>query len=543
MVLTQDAIRNMNEADLRKRVIIPLMKAMKYKGVFEWHGGSGELGKDVVGWKENDLGSRRNLAVVAKAGRISGAQKIGTVKTQVSQAFNTTYLDPLTGRQEQIHQCWIVANGRLGKEAREGIRASLPPDFNRNVWILDGDDLWEQVSRYLAESVFDQLDNISDQLVGIDSPFDIGVQTAGKGRPFASLQIGAHQVDLYEKYPGQLNSEPLKIDALFEFPDTPEGRKKRKEFEAAFKKGNTARIPGDYVIIELPESLDNLMVDLIGQRFIDTTEFTIGQVRSDRRFPVRIDVACDDSDSASLDYIELEVTRSGQDEFSLSNNKQALPVQVDCVIDLKQGLTKFTVTARDWPIASPVLLHLFQFLECASKPCRITLRLIDPGLSLGVLRSDGKPEIAVDPQYIELLSDLVAIQDRLGVPIYIPEGEFSEQDLSAIAKLRVLLRTNEIIGTWTRVIIKQDRADAWNTVNNVFGDGQTHSLRAEVYEELKLFGHRIPLGKTIHVFDGARLDCEPEMQQLIDESQEDEAVDIRIVATGNRRVHSTYCDW
>jgi hypothetical protein len=48
-VLTEDALNQMNEADLRQNVIIPLMRKMGYRGVHEWHGAVGELGKDVLG--------------------------------------------------------------------------------------------------------------------------------------------------------------------------------------------------------------------------------------------------------------------------------------------------------------------------------------------------------------------------------------------------------------------------------------------------------------------------------------------------------------
>lgn len=91
MFLQKYLLERLNEADLRQHVFIPLMEKMGLSGTFEWHGGPGELGKDIVCWKEDDLGSRRNTAIVAKARRISGkVSSASEVAAQVNQAFSTS---------------------------------------------------------------------------------------------------------------------------------------------------------------------------------------------------------------------------------------------------------------------------------------------------------------------------------------------------------------------------------------------------------------------------------------------------------------------
>jgi hypothetical protein len=109
-VLSEDQFRGLNEADLRRLVLMPLLERMGYKGVFEWHGGAGELGKDIVGWKQSDIGTRWNLAVVAKVTRLSSNNEIGDAVTQVSQALNTTFMDPQSGDDQHVHQVWVVTN-------------------------------------------------------------------------------------------------------------------------------------------------------------------------------------------------------------------------------------------------------------------------------------------------------------------------------------------------------------------------------------------------------------------------------------------------
>jgi hypothetical protein len=70
MAFTRQQISEMREAQLQKDVLIPLFKAMKFRGVTSYGGGSLELGKDVVMWKEEQPRERVNYGVVVKAERI-----------------------------------------------------------------------------------------------------------------------------------------------------------------------------------------------------------------------------------------------------------------------------------------------------------------------------------------------------------------------------------------------------------------------------------------------------------------------------------------
>lgn len=52
MIYTQEQIDAMSEAQLREIVLIPLFRAMKFREVTHFHGGTLEQGKDIVMWKE-----------------------------------------------------------------------------------------------------------------------------------------------------------------------------------------------------------------------------------------------------------------------------------------------------------------------------------------------------------------------------------------------------------------------------------------------------------------------------------------------------------
>ena len=119
-MLTKQLIGQMKEDQLSREVLIPLFKAMGYRDVFYYHGGSGEQGKDIVFWESDKLETRKNYAVVVKSVNITGQAKsvkgaAGEVATQVQQAFGSEYLDPITTDPQQIHECFVVTNKAIKK--------------------------------------------------------------------------------------------------------------------------------------------------------------------------------------------------------------------------------------------------------------------------------------------------------------------------------------------------------------------------------------------------------------------------------------------
>ena len=113
-MFTLDHIRKMKEAELRKEVLLPLLQAMQYMDVVEYHGPH-EEGKDIVCFWRDKLGYRKNLALVVKAVRLTGQAKstrgsLPEVLTQVQQCFGKAFIDPVTGEEQIVHECWIVSN-------------------------------------------------------------------------------------------------------------------------------------------------------------------------------------------------------------------------------------------------------------------------------------------------------------------------------------------------------------------------------------------------------------------------------------------------
>jgi hypothetical protein len=101
-------IDQMNEADLRKKILIPLFVRMGFRDVREYHGGALEQGKDIVMWRADEIRQRVNYGVVAKATKLTGkAKDVNEICTQVRQCWRQPYLDFSTGEQKLIDLCVV----------------------------------------------------------------------------------------------------------------------------------------------------------------------------------------------------------------------------------------------------------------------------------------------------------------------------------------------------------------------------------------------------------------------------------------------------
>src|SRR4051812_43749905 len=101
---------------------MPLLTALGFRNV-DYNNGPNERGKDVVGWKPDELDQPSWIAVVAKAADITGASSgnssVMTVAIQITQALNEGYAAPPSGREIQIDRVWVITSHRIVPDALE----------------------------------------------------------------------------------------------------------------------------------------------------------------------------------------------------------------------------------------------------------------------------------------------------------------------------------------------------------------------------------------------------------------------------------------
>ena len=334
----------------------------------------------------------------------------GEVQTQIQQCFGKPFLDAMTGEERPVHQCWVVSNKDIGKEAEDAIISALSPiGLDRNVRFVSGDKLWEQVEKYLpVQAVWQKLEEASKTFDEIDTHY----------RPEVHVTESGIVIDFKEKFPGASKEKPLTINPTFSFPQTPEGQAAKEALERSFATGAPADIPSAFIqAIDLPDIFKKLGADAT-QPYL----FQIGTVSDPHPVLVRIEFECDDGDKFALPYIHLKTTQVGTEEITLTNDDQPIPTRIKFVIRRGKLSASVTIGFGDYSNVNQ-LSEIFGLRTCMSKPGIIRVVQLETGILLFEMRNDAAIGKAPDPRSVEAISDLVAIQNKLKRPIPFPRRE------------------------------------------------------------------------------------------------------------------------
>jgi hypothetical protein len=535
-ILSKEHFQEMREDELLKEVLIPLLKAMGYKDVFEYHGGDTEQGKDIVCWKANSLGGRENLAIVAKAVRLTGkaSPAKGTaaeVQMQIQQCFGKTYLDPVNGEEQAIHQCWVITNKNIGKQAEEAISAALSPmGISRDVKFVNGDKLWELIENYLPiKAVLQKLDDVNKTFDTIDTHY----------RPVAMLMNTGIKIGVAEKFPGASQEKPFEINFTFAFPDTPEGRIAKNAFERSITTGTPVDIEAPYIqSIKFPDSFNQLIGDQFKQSSLHI-EPLINQVQ----FLARIQLKCDDGDGFILNYVQFKVIQSGTEEVTLSNEDQPIPVQIKLVLSLKEqkATVHFHIPVAQLNVYQ--LLDVLYLMRAISKPMVAQIIHLDTGILFFEQHQIVGVCEAPDPRFIEALKDLAAIQIKLQQPIMYPNRELTLDEINTIEQLRIILHEGKQVLKWNTLNLAM-LPEGVRILLKTFENGKSGTLVFRSQETVSLFDIELPLGEVETRIEKVELINKQEIQKHLDEVQNDETpIECNFVPVDDSPVIKKYLNW
>jgi len=495
MVRKREEIQQMDEAELRTEILIPLFRAMGFKDVQHWHGGSLELGKDIVMWKSEEVRERVNYAVVAKAGKVSGAASgkgsAYEVWFQVQQCFGSSFLDAVTGEPCDVERCFVVTSMPLSKEARGAMETSLSAShLKRLVSFIDGDKLWELVTKFLHVSLIDRLAETQTYLKSIDESFAV-IATVDEDKIGLSLR----------PKPGALPVEPLPVSATFAFPDTPEGQRMREAFETHLRTGAPVTFTQQFITaFAVPEFLSSL-----GLAAGIPNELTIGpRTRAGPPTRATLQVTTGDGETAELPGFELRVVQVGSEEVTVDNEHQRFPWRL-----------RITVRAREseWPIdfrASYEDVNVRQeligmrFQNVIAKGGVVSLLDADSGLSIFKATVPPLMMPPIEPRWLRLLESLDYIQRRANVEIRVPRVDVTAEDAARVFSVAEILRTGELPVKPGLASFVTDRQTTERILQQFSkGDTPQFLFEPESEQSLTVLGTSIPLGRCLIEFKRA----------------------------------------
>jgi hypothetical protein len=512
VALTKERIQKMKEAELRKEVLLPLLEAMGYHHVFEHHG-SRELGKDFICWKNDDIGSRKNLALVVKAVPLTGQAKKAAgstteVQTQIQECFGKRFLDPVTGEEQIVHHCWVVSNQEISTGAIDALTASLSPSgVNRDVSYIDGDRLWKLIEQYLpVRAIFQKLGEVSQVLDSLDTHSSLQVHLANSGI----------QMSVAEKFPGAWQEKPFFVRPVFEFPDAPEGRAAKDALEQALATGAPLNIPAAFIKhVEFPEFMSQLVEDVQSLQF--------GAVQNPIPVPFRIEIQSTDGEKITLECVYLKITQIGLDEMTFVSDEKLTPLPLRMTLRMPAPHRKETARitfSQGLDKANPYqLMQLLQLQLCLSKGFVVTLTDLKTGIVFCQLSYATGAMDAPGLQDMELIRDLAAIQVKAGIVLMLPEQGFTREDDEALVRLRTILHENgRVEKTWSNCYPYFPLEQAKKFYEE-FKDGNIHQLVIQREEAETFLGMQLPLGLVETKLHRAKLINEQEVYAQIQHAE------------------------
>lgn len=536
-MLAKEAIQNMNEADLRTKVLIPLLKAMGYQDVFEYHGGAGEQGKDIVCWKANDLNVRQNFALVVKAQPVTGKAKIaqgtaGEVQMQITQCFGHPYSDPKTGHSQDVNQCWVVSNHEITKEAIEAINSAISATkLDRLTTYVDGDTLWGLVQQYLPfQTVWQTLEDAGKILNSIDSHYRLQAKVSGH-----TVEIGVS-----EKYPGAAQDKPFEIHATFAFPDTPEGRAKKEELARAFATGAPADIPAEFVrSIEFPDFIR----PLIGSSDLGSGSLSLSPVASGPRVIMNVEFHHDSGGGFVLENMPFRAIQAGEKEITLESDEHPIPVKIKLTLRPGDGNATVNFHFGELPLNVAQVLEILKLKKFMSIP--FSIHCVHAAMQLPLFAMQHPNGLFEEPEarFMDVISDLAQIQLRVKRPITIPNRDFTDEEMQTIGRLIAILHTGRLEARWTGFSFST-LPDATKNVLEVFGDGKAGAVMVEREEAEELFGMLMPLGIVRVICSQAKLANEAEVRDQYARATDDKtAMRLEFVPGDDSEVVKEYLSW
>ena len=476
MLLTRESISELKENDLRRRVLIPLFVAMGYRDVRELHGAT-EYGKDIVMWRADPIASRRNVAVVVKAVKIYSRNR-KEVAGQVSEAFEISYDDPVTGATQMADKVLVITSGPFSDSAQKALRARFAP---RPVECMDGDLLAQRASEFLVKEIVWEALLQAQQVLAAELPdFKTSMSTDPEK---VSLSFDSKSAD------------PAKLEGAMQlvFGDSEDGEGVRSGWEEFVREGTPLTLSNDQIASFSPPVPFKA---LSGEDF-KVTEIHLGGTALEEPLLASLELVLADGLNVSLDYIHFSKRYGGTDGVTLTNEEQPIPFQVRVRFDKLGGDSNFDI---GWDLdedADALTLYRVLLLQRANKVgATVIFRHWETGTPIFIAKKPPSNSDGPSGPQVEFARRAALVQVRAGVVLQ-PLLEESrdpgdlEWAVQALERGRVRLATGTTVRISTTLSAAPSEEGPWK-----------FRYPVSEREKVEVMGKTVPLGKAYWTYEG-----------------------------------------
>lgn len=537
MTLTRAKLDRMKEERLQTEVLIPLFTAMGFRDVYQYHGGPLEQGKDIVMWKQGELGDRINYGVIVKTknitGKASGKSSAAEVHFQIDECFAQPYRDPVSGQKEHVNCCWVVSSKKIKKEALNSLGPILAKsNLEKSTAFINGDKLWRLIEQFLSEkTVMDKLHQVQKLLDEMSPHYRI------------IPRLGEQKIDIsfQPKYPGAEREHPMKVSGRFVFPKTPEGQKKLEEVNRHFETGSPLTLTEEYIEdFKFPE----ILAPFFDQSDVKPKKIEIGAKQIPRPLWVRVGVECADGEEGFLDRVELRGIQVGTEEFTLANDEQAVPWKVRLTFNSKEKRLKFDCNVDYVNTNIKQLLEVLRFQNAFTKGGRFFIEHLDTGIrSPESFIQPGLSE-APDPWFVEIIEKLAFIQEKTKIPLIYTGRDIESEEIDKIFWTVEKIERGHVKltgGYFTASVKKESAQKMIEAVEHRKPIAVTYE--GEEFEDI--FGVQIPLGEVKLIADNLSIapDDLEELKAVVKTAPSEEIIAVRLRPPNDSPIEARYSNW
>jgi hypothetical protein len=201
-------------------------------------------------------------AVVASradlTGKVEDTSSAKRILDQVELVLDEPYYDKYTGRDTEVHRCWVVTSGRILASAMESIAGKLQKsNLSKVLHFVDGERLiglvdrfypsyWTRTPQFSPEGILEQEDRSPDQRFAVRCTYSLdyaGIRDLQSGADILALPSGGDMLEptiiwspdcsyvaYYSPYPGGGRT------TIVQLSDTGATLLYRPEYELPFEK-------------------------------------------------------------------------------------------------------------------------------------------------------------------------------------------------------------------------------------------------------------------------------------------------------------------
>ncbi|MCK4765966.1 MAG: HEAT repeat domain-containing protein [Candidatus Aminicenantes bacterium] len=196
-------LRKLSEDKLRKKVLIPLFKKMKFSDVIDNHGHL-EKGIDILFNTPGPFGEKEYTGVVLKKDNITGsASSPGgamTVLNQVRQALKAPRTDKYSLKDIVILRCFVFTAGEITSDAIESIQGEINTSLiNSPITFFDGNKIVDFLDEHMPKYFFIEIECFNKFFTAMKDDFqtirDVLAIGQRKGVPLERIYVSLKLVD------------------------------------------------------------------------------------------------------------------------------------------------------------------------------------------------------------------------------------------------------------------------------------------------------------------------------------------------------------